>query len=253
MKTVVFASLASVVTAFTLDSNPVKNAGKKPLSKNTFAYDESSKYLSNKLQTLFPKTVFCASLSPTIDDEKENKELFGGGDPSTYYFEKMKDPERNLADSHAIFGALMKPNSIERYNAFHRVYTCNAPETTIQQEICVADIKIGKNLNGHDGIVHGGLISLLFDDTFGWGWEAIRLFANKEYNDEDFPHVVTANLNVDYRAPLPQDTNVVIRVRHERTEGRKIYMSARMESHDGSILFSEATVLFITVKSSHLS
>ncbi len=68
----------------------------------------------------------------------------------------------------------------------------------------------------------------------------------------DLPYVVTANLTVNYRAPLPAGSNVVIRVRHEKKDGRKIYFSARMESHDGSVLYSEATALFITVQKQYL-
>jgi acyl-coenzyme A thioesterase PaaI-like protein len=40
---------------------------------------------------------------------------------------------------------------------------------TASTEVCVADVRIGEKLNGHDNIVHGGIISLMLDDTFGWG------------------------------------------------------------------------------------
>jgi acyl-coenzyme A thioesterase PaaI-like protein len=82
-------------------------------------------------------------------------------------------------------------------------------------------------------------------------YQAMGLSQGKSFGDEDFPIVVTANLTVNYRSPLPAGSDVVIRVRHEKTEGRKIYVSARMESHDGSVLYSEATALFITVKKQH--
>lgn len=130
----------------------------------------------------------------------------------------MEHPLRSVADSHAIFGALCKPGYIERYKTYIRVPvstaitgTCNGAAS---KEVCVADMRIGKNLNGHDGIVHGGIISLMIDGSLGWAFEAISLGKGSEYGnyDSDFSMVVTANLTIDYRAPLPTGTDVVIRV-----------------------------------------
>jgi len=70
---------------------------------------------------------------------------------------------------------------------------------------------------------------------------------NFDDDDPDFPMIVTANLDVNFRAPLPADSDFVIRVCHDNTEGRKIYLSARLESPDGKILYSEATALFLTI------
>jgi len=226
----------------------------------------ANNFLSQRF--LAPKLTLCASAERSTSDTMEEptttnfKPTLGGGDPTTYYYEMMADPDQNFAQSHAIFGALRKPGCVERYNAYRLVRVPSSkdkedsvtePFSTINQEVCVADIRIGKDLNGHVGIVHGGIISLMIDDTFGWGYQAMGLAQGKSYGDEDFPIVVTANLSVNYRAPLPAESNVVIRVRHDNTDGRKIYMSARMESYDGSILYSEATALFITVGKQHLS
>ena len=74
----------------------------------------------------------------------------------------MEHPLRSVADSHAIFGALCKPGYIERYKTYIRVPVSTAITGTgngaASKEVCVADMRIGKNLNGHDGIVHGGII-----------------------------------------------------------------------------------------------
>jgi len=139
-----------------------------------------------------PKTALC-SASPQKEEDtlisqntSTEKTLdiisYGSDDPKSYYYKKMRDPPRNLVDSHAIFGALRKPGYVERYDTYRRVpFTSSAAgDNKVEAEnlntnayesveVCVADVRIGEKLNGHDGIVHGGIISLMLDDTFGWG------------------------------------------------------------------------------------
>jgi Uncharacterized protein, possibly involved in aromatic compounds catabolism len=137
----------------------------------------------------------------------------------------------------------------------------NAKESTTSssnggKEVCVADLKVGESLNGHAGIVHGGIISLILDDTLGWGYEALHLSSreeNPQQGENDYSLVVTANLTVNYRKPLRAGSNFVVRVFHEKTEGRKIYFTARIESYDGETLYAEASSLFIKVKNEHIS
>jgi acyl-coenzyme A thioesterase PaaI-like protein len=175
--------------------------------------------------------------------------------PSSYYYLKMEEPTR-FSESHAIFGPLKKKDQIERLNVYRLIVEDELNDEkcdkTKKKEIAVADIRIGKNLNGHTGIVHGGIMSLLFDDTFGWAYEAMRRSVGGSFMGDDFPIVVTANLNVNFRKPLPAESDVVIRVYHEKSEGRKIYLSSRMESHDGSVLYAEATALFIKLKNTSI-
>jgi acyl-coenzyme A thioesterase PaaI-like protein len=277
-KTLIFATAATAtVGAFSLvEPNPHQKQKQttrqhgtvrlsKPILTNPAPLVPSSSSLSSRIRNialLLPSpsnTVLCASAETQEVNHNHNHNHNGnffGGDPTTYYYEKMQDPPPNFAENHAILGALLKPGYIERYNAYRRVPVLSSAQEivgidTVSKEVCVADIRIGEKLNGHTGIVHGGIISLMLDDTFGWGYQAMGLSQGKSFGDEDFPIVVTANLTVNYRSPLPAGSDVVIRVRHEKTEGRKIYVSARMESHDGSVLYSEATALFITVKKQH--
>eukprot|EP00554_Chaetoceros_debilis_P003747 CAMPEP_0194088020 /NCGR_PEP_ID=MMETSP0149-20130528/27512_1 /TAXON_ID=122233 /ORGANISM="Chaetoceros debilis, Strain MM31A-1" /LENGTH=236 /DNA_ID=CAMNT_0038771577 /DNA_START=453 /DNA_END=1163 /DNA_ORIENTATION=+ len=218
-----------------------------------------------------PSTVLCATLereyqevqefageeeisAPSISNSSNSgtieSKLGGYDDPTTYYYEKMEHPTRSQAESHAIFGTLRGNKLIERYNHYRKVSTVENSHSiplSSMEEIMVADIRIGKGLNGHTGIVHGGIISLLLDDSLGWGCNAMALRMGKSFGDDDFPLAVTANLNINYRAPLPEETDSVIRVYYDKAEGRKIFLNARMESYDGSILYSEATVLYITI------
>ena len=106
--------------------------------------------------------------------------------------------------------------------------------------------QLGNKVNGHKGIVHGGIISLIFDDAMGWGYEAL-LMSDPDL-DADPTKIVTANLNIDYRAPLMAESRAVVRVYYVRSEGRKIYFRARLESHDGETLYAEATSLFVKLR-----
>ncbi|MES1913004.1 MAG: hypothetical protein MHM6MM_005241 [Cercozoa sp. M6MM] len=106
------------------------------------------------------------------------------------------------------------------------------------ENIVVFDL--GKGVCGHDGIVHGGLIATIIDNTYG----KLVMGATKK-------PAFTANLSIDYRRPLPADTKVAVHSRVESHEGRKIRVSARVcaANKDGmldDIVFAESTALFIT-------
>lgn len=79
---------------------------------------------------------------------------------------------------HALHDTLNGPNMVEVYDVFKK--------NDSDEIVCL--IKFGKSLNGYPGIVHGGITALLFDNTFGWVFLALKA-----------PHGVTANLNINYR------------------------------------------------------
>jgi len=67
---------------------------------------------------------------------------------------------------------------------------------------------------------------MIDDTTFVWVYEPLGLAQGKKYGDVDFLMVVTATLCVkNYRAPLPAGSDAVIRVRHEKSDGRKKYIT----------------------------
>jgi uncharacterized protein (TIGR00369 family) len=99
----------------------------------------------------------------------------------------------------------------------------------------VAVVQIGASLDGHEGVVHGGILALLIDDVLGFGYEALG----------DVPMAVTANLNINYIAPVPANTTVLVVADLLRREGRKLYWEVRVVSTDRKTLFCNATSLFI--------
>jgi acyl-coenzyme A thioesterase PaaI-like protein len=78
---------------------------------------------------------------------------------------------------------------------------------------------------GGNHAVHGGVLPLLFDHTFGM----ISHAAGR-------PISRTAFLHVDYRKITPIDEPLVIRGRVSSTEGRKAFVSAELVDSDEALL-----------------
>ncbi|KAJ5983871.1 hypothetical protein N7481_005970 [Penicillium waksmanii] len=127
----------------------------------------------------------------------------------------------------------------------------------------VSVFHIGRDLCGHPGFVHGGLLSVLFDEVFARCVSAA------------FPSGLgmTANLNVDFRKPALPDRLYVLQVETTKVEGRKAWVQGRMtylpvhlpvpcdsvepivsdsallrEDAEGSVMVAEAKALFIEPK-----
>jgi hypothetical protein len=106
------------------------------------------------------------------------------------------------------------------------------------------EIKLGSRLNGHPSIIHGGIISLLFDEAMGWARGVLLPDKNVMFM------YVTVNLNVDYRAPLSADSEVLLRVFRDSDgdddddddDQAKMKFRGMLESVAGkSIIYAEAT------------
>jgi acyl-coenzyme A thioesterase PaaI-like protein len=139
--------------------------------------------------------------------------------------EKFLRKHASHLESSAIHGTLRGSETITRYEIYQK---------EDQHEIA-ALVEIGDNLCGHPGLVHGGIISALFDNTLGWLFIAMQQ-----------PPAFTANLNVNYRKPMPSNTTAVIKAHVTNVQGRKIFVNATWE-RDGQV-FADATALFITPK-----
>ncbi|KAI0484744.1 HotDog domain-containing protein [Xylariaceae sp. FL0804] len=101
---------------------------------------------------------------------------------------------------------------------------------------------LGSELCGHPGIVHGGLLATMLDEGL-----ARCCFAA-------LPHKMgmTANLNINYRAPARADSYVVLRATTTKVEGRKAWVEGRIETlvdeGETPVVLAEATALFIEPK-----
>ncbi|XP_040188416.1 acyl-coenzyme A thioesterase THEM4-like [Rana temporaria] len=93
----------------------------------------------------------------------------------------------------------------------------------------------GPYLEGPPGYTHGGCIATIIDATVGTG----AVYTHGP--------AMTANLNINYRNPIPLGSTVLIDSRVEKVDGRKVYTSCQVRSHDDAVLHNEATGLFIKV------
>lgn len=102
------------------------------------------------------------------------------------------------------------------------------------ESVSVVFLHLGRGVCGHDGIVHGGLLATLLDETLAR--TAISNLPEKVG--------VTANLSLNYRAPTMADQFVVIKTSLQEVKGRKATVTGRVEDLDGTLLV-EATAIFV--------
>ncbi|XP_068109384.1 acyl-coenzyme A thioesterase THEM4-like [Hyperolius riggenbachi] len=97
--------------------------------------------------------------------------------------------------------------------------------------VCV--FQPGPYLEGPPGYAHGGSIATIIDSTAGAG--AVYTCGS----------VMTANLNITYLKPILLGCTLLVDSHVKKIEGRKVFSGSQIRSHDGSILHTEATALFI--------
>lgn len=103
---------------------------------------------------------------------------------------------------------------------------------------------LGSDLCGHPGVVHGGMLATMLDEGFANCCSAA--FPNK--------NGMTANLNINYRAPVFARNYVVLRINMAKMQGRKIWVEGQIETlvteGEKPVLMVEATALFIELRHS---
>ncbi|KAI6124516.1 HotDog domain-containing protein [Pisolithus croceorrhizus] len=113
----------------------------------------------------------------------------------------------------------------------------------LDESEAIGFVHVGRGLCGHDGIVHGGLLATLLDESL----------ARTAINNLPDKIGVTANLSINYRAPTFADQFIVIKVRLLEKKGRKVLVGGRVEDLKGNVLV-EANGTFVQPKySSFLS
>jgi acyl-coenzyme A thioesterase PaaI-like protein len=195
-------------------------------------------------------------------------------------YELMPLPDRGKASTH---GALFKESCIERYDVYRRkgssygsaTSVTNSDSKTTGQYLdsaspdVIAVVTFGSNLDGHTEIVHGGILALMIDDVLGFGYNAILLqefelsMENSSQTSSSIPETfdpnvvaVTANLNIDFRAPVPANTTVIVEAtlvptNHEqerRRQKNKFHWNITVKSLDYITTYCQASSLYVIPK-----
>ncbi|GAA5960251.1 hypothetical protein JCM21900_002440 [Sporobolomyces salmonicolor] len=106
--------------------------------------------------------------------------------------------------------------------------------TSRDKKEAVFVIHVGGGLCGHEGVVHGGLLATVLDESLGR-----TAFLNLPTNIG-----VTATLNLKYRKPTFANQYIVIRTSVTEQKGRKAWVKGRIENTEGEVLV-EAEALFV--------
>lgn len=77
-------------------------------------------------------------------------------------------------------------------------------------------VVLGPAYEGGPGLVHGGVLSLLFDHAMG---QALFVAGHS---------AMTVSLEVGYRAPTPLEQPLAVRAWLDRSEGRKLFVAAEI-------------------------
>uniref|UniRef100_A0A8C7NDX5 Acyl-coenzyme A thioesterase THEM4 n=1 Tax=Oncorhynchus mykiss TaxID=8022 RepID=A0A8C7NDX5_ONCMY len=109
-----------------------------------------------------------------------------------------------------------------------------------QEQKCVCVFQAGHLLEGPPGHVHGGAISTMIDTVMG---------THATYLSGP---VMTANLNINYRSPIPLGSTVLLTCSLDKKEGRKTFVSCQVTNTYSSKLHTEATGLFLSITMGHL-
>ncbi|KAL4971989.1 HotDog domain-containing protein [Aspergillus desertorum] len=118
--------------------------------------------------------------------------------------------------------------------------------TRPRQSRAVTVFHTGRDMCGHPGYVHGGFLSVMFDEVFAH-------CVSQSFRSGTG---MTANLNVDFRKPALPGRVYVLRAETVRVEGRKAWVEGAMRmmpakrtaSEDEAVLVAEARALFIEPK-----
>lgn len=106
-------------------------------------------------------------------------------------------------------------------------------------------VQLGSEVCGHVEFVHGGFLSALFDELFGWTTFLEKDLFGKFGKGDANVQIFTANLNINYRRPVPKDATYLVKVHVERVvRDRKIYLRGALYNRAGDLL-TEGTSLYI--------
>ncbi|KAL2827822.1 HotDog domain-containing protein [Aspergillus cavernicola] len=148
-------------------------------------------------------------------------------DPSLKESRPHLSMPQSLRPSHFVAGSLAGEGklTVPPYMFLSRRQGKESTNEPLNQSHAIAVLHIGTQMCGHPGFVHGGLLSVLFDEVFA------------HCVSQSFPSGtgMTANLNVDFRKPALPGRVFVLRAETVKVEGRKAWVEGRMSMMSPSL------------------
>ncbi|KAE8259365.1 hypothetical protein A4X13_0g1069 [Tilletia indica] len=95
-------------------------------------------------------------------------------------------------------------------------------------------VHLGRSLCGHDGVIHGGMLSTIADEAL----------ARTAFYALPNGVAVTAKLEVEFKKPVRANQFVVTRSKVTELKGRKAFLEGQIEDMEGNVL-AKARGLFI--------
>jgi adenylylsulfate kinase len=146
-----------------------------------------------------------------------------------------------------LWTTLYGPEKLEEVRMWHQerdeVYTGPEKDTVAGKTHMRSLIRLGgQKICGHPDLIHGGFTSAVLDELFGWATFAER---NALFGPKSNALIFTANLNVNYRRPMPYWSNYLIDVKVTKVvRNKKIYLEATVTDENGNVCI-ESTALYI--------
>ena len=107
----------------------------------------------------------------------------------------------------------------------------------VEGDRVLGSVRFDRRQEGAPGFAHGGAVATVLDDALG----TVLILVQRP--------AVTANLNVDFRAPAFLGRELSVEAQCERIEGRKLHLVGRLL--DGKEIIAEGRALFIEVDINH--
>lgn len=96
-------------------------------------------------------------------------------------------------------------------------------------------LSLGHGVSGYPGILHGGMVGLVIDETTG-----TLLQLNADAGDPDFNgFIVTASLKTTFMKPIPIPSTILVTTRIKERTGRKWYIDATIREANNVLALGE--------------
>jgi len=98
-----------------------------------------------------------------------------------------------------------------------------------------ADYTVPDRYQGYPGIVHGGIVASILDETAGRSVMA----------DGDERFFVTVTMDISYRKPVPTETPVKILGKLKSKRGRRAMVFGQIQTQEGKVLAEAEALLYV--------